>query len=84
MFPLVLQKELKLTDVQEKDMQWVGVTEEDARDRMRWRKMICCSSWKKNPPGHHCKNLICRSIYTVLTCISKECPYSTDEKENNE
>lgn len=24
------------------DMQGVNVTEEDAKDRLRWRKMICC------------------------------------------
>ena len=29
-------------DVVREDMKLVGVREEDAEDRIRWRQMICC------------------------------------------
>lgn len=31
------------SDVVKEDMQKVVVTEEDARDRMRWKHMVCCN-----------------------------------------
>lgn len=35
-------------DVVKEDIQKVDVTEEDARDRVRWRRMICCGdSYRK-------------------------------------
>lgn len=34
-------------DVMKEDMQMAGVTEEDARNRVRWRQMICCGEEKQ-------------------------------------
>lgn len=31
----------RLVDVVEEDMQGLGVTEEDIKDRLRWRQIIC-------------------------------------------
>lgn len=33
---------VKSMDVVKGYMQMVGMTEEDARDRVRWREMLCC------------------------------------------
>lgn len=33
---------VKSMDVVKGYMQRVGMTEEDARDRVRWREMLCC------------------------------------------
>ena len=33
----------KFTDVVREDMRAIGVTEQDARDRVKWREMACCS-----------------------------------------
>lgn len=35
-------RQKRFMDVMKEDMQKVDGTEEDARDGVRWRKMICC------------------------------------------
>ena len=32
----------KFIDVVREDMRAIGVTEQDARDRVKWKKMFCC------------------------------------------
>lgn len=36
--------------VVKKDMKLVGVREEDAEDRVRWRRMICCCDPGRDQP----------------------------------
>lgn len=36
----------RFTDVRKDDMQRIDVSEEDARDRLRQRLMICCSEYR--------------------------------------
>ena len=38
-------------DVMKEDMQWVGVTEEDAGDRVRWKQTIYCGGNLKRETG---------------------------------
>lgn len=36
------RKQRRFKDVAKQDIQRAGRTEEDARDRVRWRQVICC------------------------------------------
>ena len=38
------EEHMRFIDMVKEDMQIVGVTEDDAEDRERWRMMICCGN----------------------------------------
>ena len=37
-------------DVEKEDMKLVGMRKEDAEDKLRWRRMICCGD-REQPKG---------------------------------
>lgn len=58
---------LRFVNVVKEDTQTVGVTEQDARDRVRWRLLIRCGDSWKEQPREDCvsRKHNCRITYTL-------------------
>ena len=60
-------------------MQGVGVTEENARDRVRWRQMICCGDPQREQPKDREDQFYLHHFILFLRHCSYSCHSSSDQ-----